>query len=388
MGLPSVRSSSVQNPRGGSYAVIMALSILPLMGLLALAFDLSYLQGVSYEVQNAAETGALAAARELKYSRQNITNARNASGNILRANFIDGRPIDPARMAEYVPCYWDGLSCSPSGGPMNAMRVRINRTRAKGSPISLFFTQAYGLETSEVFGRATAAIRNWDVMFVTDVSRDMVPVMAQVTVGVRSFLSRMRNSPLDAIGMVTVTGVATDASGTPGVKWQQLTPLVTPLDYATVDNRFSSLRICHSTYAPINPNVDMPDCDAPEGNKQDQGNNLGSGIDASVTELVNWGSEDSFKAIIVVTDRWPQHPTVGVVTTLYQNAAVEAANYAWANYVHVYVVFYNSTASMAEASFMRSLARGVGFSQEVSDPGLISTAISSLAMEVPIAQVQ
>ena len=379
-------SHAHQGRRNGSYAVIIALALVPLMGLLALAFDLSYLQNVSYEVQNAAEAGAHAGACGLKYGRLNDVGATAAADKVLRSNFIEGKPVDPPRMVDYTPCYWDGSSCSATALPHNALQVKVNRTIGKGRPVQLYFTQLYGLASSDVTATSTAAIRNWDVMFVMDVSRAMEPSIPAARTGALQFLDNMRNNPLDAIGMVTVTGVAADASNTSGTLWQQLTPLLDAFTTTTVRNRFNSLALCYSPYPAPNTNTQMPRCDAPlVGSRIDQGNNLGHGMLTAMDELVDWSSPGSFKAMVMVSNRSPNN---GPLTPTYRADATAAADLAWLNHIHVYVVFQNSTASTAEATFMRSLIRGNGTYQEAAAVTDLPTAIGSLAMEVPIAVVK
>lgn len=87
--------ASTGNRQGGAVAIIVALSLLVLVGMIGLVLDLGHLYIVKTELQNAADACALSAAREITGDANSLTRAENAGILVGGSNNVDfqGTPV-------------------------------------------------------------------------------------------------------------------------------------------------------------------------------------------------------------------------------------------------------------------------------------------------------
>lgn len=160
---------------GGSALVLITVSLVVLIAMAGLAIDLGYMYANKTRLQKAADAGALAGAGRLNgtglvtYSNQ--TGARNGAKHFADPNFKDNTftpnldintTNDPG--GDIVLGNWNPRATphfTPSGAPVNAVRVVARRTGDTGTGIgantkfNLFLGKVAGFDT---MGAAAAAV--------------------------------------------------------------------------------------------------------------------------------------------------------------------------------------------------------------------------------------
>lgn len=81
--------ANLKNRQGGAVAIIVALSLFVLVGMIGLVLDLGRLYIIKTELQNVADACALAAARELNGDANSLTRAENAGITVGGRNRVD-----------------------------------------------------------------------------------------------------------------------------------------------------------------------------------------------------------------------------------------------------------------------------------------------------------
>jgi Flp pilus assembly protein TadG len=150
-------------------AVLVALSLLVLMGFAALAIDVGYLKIARNELQTAADAAALAGARKLvPYLRPGVpnwTDGHTEAGNRISLNKAVGKTLSQATVAYG---YWDvasttqkdvQLSSAGMGTPLPAVQVTVAKNASEnGGPIRTFFAGLLGIPTANSSAKAVAVI--------------------------------------------------------------------------------------------------------------------------------------------------------------------------------------------------------------------------------------
>jgi hypothetical protein len=130
----------------GAVAAIVAISLICLIGMLVLTFDLGHSVALKRNMVNGTDAAALAAARECGLARGEPA-AMNAAADLLVDNneaatllpLPDGFQVDP-----------DGAQCDGSGGGVG--RVTVGAT----VPVEYFFAPIFGFNNGTVEATATA----------------------------------------------------------------------------------------------------------------------------------------------------------------------------------------------------------------------------------------
>jgi Flp pilus assembly protein TadG len=130
----------------GAVLAIVAISLLVLLGMLVLTFDLGHGVALKRNMVNAADSGALAAAREcgLAHGRRG---AETAAGQLVASN-------NPAATVTDVQIHPSDAVCSGAGNPdpdgKNTVTVTVS------VPQEYFFAQIFGFDGGTVVASATA----------------------------------------------------------------------------------------------------------------------------------------------------------------------------------------------------------------------------------------
>lgn len=160
--------------RRGNVAVLCAIMMIGLVGLIALAIDIGYLLVVRDQLQRTADASALAAAWELvdadallrrSDTNQLTTNARTVANRYAELNpvltktiamsqsdVVVGYLTDPTNPASEL--HTDGYSLP------NAVQVFARRTANQNGEVPLFFARALGFDQAGVQAHATAVLIN------------------------------------------------------------------------------------------------------------------------------------------------------------------------------------------------------------------------------------
>lgn len=154
--------------RKGNYAVILAATLVVMLGFGALAVDVSWMHVVRAQAQDVADAASQAAM--IVYKRTGDTTAGEAAAaGIVARNPIGGDPGDLERI-DFG--YWDTTggvrTFVPSSEGINAARVTVSRVGANA--VALFLARVFGREDFEVRARATSAQRDLRVLLVMDIT--------------------------------------------------------------------------------------------------------------------------------------------------------------------------------------------------------------------------
>lgn len=159
-----------KNQRGAA-AIMVAIVIVLLLSFTALAVDLGYRHVAKNELQNVADTSALAAARQLGANYEPMNYAQQQSyvcdpapivataQNIAVKNKAGGVNI-AVDSADVVIGIWDGSTkvLTPTLNRPTAVKVTARRDGTTNGPVSTFFARIFGSDTMSVTADATAAL--------------------------------------------------------------------------------------------------------------------------------------------------------------------------------------------------------------------------------------
>ena len=155
-----------QDDRRGAIAVLTAVLLVPLIGMLAFSIDVGYLLKKRAELQRSADAAALAAVQDLipdpfgnqdldavratlrSYTSSNVTDV--AGFTVLDSDIKIGR-FDPATVYSGFTILDDGV--------FDTVRVTLRRDGSANSPIPLLFGGIFGIVDSEVSATATAVLQ-------------------------------------------------------------------------------------------------------------------------------------------------------------------------------------------------------------------------------------
>ncbi len=145
----------------GAVVIFFAASVMLLLGIAAIAIDLSYLYSLRGKLQNTADAAVLAGAKELpnadaaktvalSYGPKNM--AVKEHGTVLAGDDVENGN-------------WNFRTRTFTAGdePVNALRVTARRSDDNSNAVSLFFAQPLGFETSDVVTQAVSVLLNISV---------------------------------------------------------------------------------------------------------------------------------------------------------------------------------------------------------------------------------
>lgn len=156
--------------QSGAISVLIALSIVVLLGMGALAIDVGHLSVVKSELQKAADAGALAGARGLvPYDnvslppQPNWLEGQTRATQTVRENKADGKPLTDCQVQSG---YWSfatktlqSTGILPTSADVPAIKVTIAKTVGKnGGPVQMLFGPILGKRFSDVSAQALAFI--------------------------------------------------------------------------------------------------------------------------------------------------------------------------------------------------------------------------------------
>lgn len=161
--------SMIKNQQGVT-AIVTAITMLMLIGFIALAVDVGYLYATRNELQNVADAAALAATRELgtiyqtmSYEAQqnyNVSGDRTSIVNVAKAVALKNQAANvniDIDSADIEIGTWDGSSLTVTDEQPDAVRVRARRDSGINGPIATFFARIF-TDSMSVSADATAAL--------------------------------------------------------------------------------------------------------------------------------------------------------------------------------------------------------------------------------------
>ncbi len=151
----------VRARRRGAIAVLAAILLVLLFGMVAFAIDVGYICLVRTELQCTADAAAHAAIFELPNGNQ-VTAVAKQYAALNSPSASDSILVD----SDVVMGNWDGQSRTFSqpvpAGEANAVQVTVRRSQSAQNPVPLFFGQIMGRNTANVEATAIAMRPNSD----------------------------------------------------------------------------------------------------------------------------------------------------------------------------------------------------------------------------------
>lgn len=344
--------------RDGAIAAISAVSLVVILGMGALAIDMSYAYSERNLLQVTASAAALAAAPELSDQPEMVAKAlAYAEANMPAArhgSVLDGSDV--------VRGNWNPASktWTPGVMPYNAVQVTTRRSGANGNQLDLFLAPILGLESLDMEASAVAYFRAptaWDVALVQDVTGTFAEEIGDARVADQVMLDCVANNFVNARMGLTAFTATSDVM----MPMQSVGLPENLSNYVAMSDAIDLLDSCG--------NFAMPPC---------SGTHVGAGIEAAIDQLDSYVPDQGIigQAIVIVGDGRPQalpHAQVFYPESDYYSLcdgdcsnldlaqmAVLAADEAESKGYDVYVVFYDEENDDDAAEFFESLVRGAG----------------------------
>ena len=164
--LPSVKKSS----RRGAVIVLAAFLMIAMLGMVAFSVDMGYILLVKSELQNAADSAALAAGAKLSDSRANL---ESTAQTYSQKHAAGGGAVSLLTSdIQYGVWDQDTRSFTATQQVGNALRITARRNNTTGFN-NLFFARVLGHSTFDVAASAIALGNPRDICFVVDLSGSM-----------------------------------------------------------------------------------------------------------------------------------------------------------------------------------------------------------------------
>src|SRR3954468_4218337 len=149
----SVRAGGRRARSKGVAAVYLLVLLAGLLAVASLGVDYAHVQLVKAELERAADAGARSGALAMATNRAGSfkTDALSA----VRLNRVDERTV-PDAAVDVDSGHWDPVTRTfqVGGTPVDAVRVTVNRTAAKGNAVGLMFAGVIGMSRCDVRGSA------------------------------------------------------------------------------------------------------------------------------------------------------------------------------------------------------------------------------------------
>ena len=164
--------------RTGAIIPLLAISLVAILGVVALAIDIGSLALAKNQLQNAADAGAFAGARELNETSASTGNVNFAAQNVLQKTFVLGSAVTPSvstittdlgtyefdqARSKFVADYGNKRSSERYG----AVKVDINMSKPNS------FARIFNSSAISVRANAQAVHRPRDIVMVLDFSGSM-----------------------------------------------------------------------------------------------------------------------------------------------------------------------------------------------------------------------
>jgi Flp pilus assembly protein TadG len=152
--------------RKGAIAVLAAVFMVVMLGMVAFSVDVGYIAKTQDELQNAADAAALAAADVLVNGNAAAT---TAAQTYLALNNVAGQPLDPANMTVTIGTWnTNTLAFTPTSQSPGAVQVTL-----VDNNLPLFFGRVLNKNTVNLQAQSIAMYQPRDIMLVLDFSASM-----------------------------------------------------------------------------------------------------------------------------------------------------------------------------------------------------------------------
>jgi Flp pilus assembly protein TadG len=333
------------------------------LGMCALAIDLSALAVAKGELQNAADAASLAAVSALK-SGQTRAEAIAAAQAVAAENAATGQSVQLAAADVTFGSYDADTDTFDKESFANASAVRVNARRtsdAPGGAVGLFFAGIWGNRSADLEAEAVAAMRKRDIVIVQDITFSFLEEIEDAKVADAALVNQLATQALagDRIGLVTFNEAATKDLTLTSVADQQ----------STILSAVKKIQACSSSR--------LPNCG---------GTHIAPGLQAATSILST--STNAEKVVVLVSDGMPYPSTR-------RQPAIAAADAADQESVNIFVVTLTQEKGGgsygnggADAEFNAGLVRGYGKAYETADAKQLDNLLLKILHEMPIRLVE
>lgn len=367
-----VRQFNLIRSRRGAWLPLVIVSFTVLIGFVAFAVDLGYISMVKNELRAACDAASLAGASGLPVSP---AEARRRAIEIGEQNIVNGKPIE-IRDSDIELGTWNASTkqfsalAGSSEATATAVRITARLSADRGNQVNLIFAPLLGQKTAQMKISAVAGFSyGADLVIVQDITSSFADELEDAKAGDLALVTDLYNggNGLSYVGIVAHTG------------WGKTLALLQPIstNFATLSGIITSLKHCG--------NPGMPPC---------SGTDPASGIEEAIKVFndSSYVSRGGAKVIVLVSDGEPtnnsngSHPTLNATQLL--TLAQQKADEAWAQKIHLYVVFFNRDNSQPAADRLRTLIRGRGDFVQVTNAADLPAALRSITKKLPTQIVQ
>ncbi len=369
--------TTLYNRRRATVAVLVAITIVAVVGFAALTVDVGYLYNVRGDLQRTVDSAALAGASAIVVSPGEVVTRAKSFGNLndtaagatdIKSNDVELGSWDPNTRV-FTKLTGDDEAFA------DACRVTARLSEGTGNAVPLFFAGIFGKTNADVSASATAQFGTaeaWDVVIVQDKSGSFTDTLDLAKEADRSLVQCLKDHTDNAsqLGFVTYTGSA------------QLTVPLQSLEFG-----FNQLMTAIDNLGPC--------CWWFCGSKLPckTGTDIAAGLDVAINALQNSTSDPEIgKAIVIVSDGKPQSTAWAPVPddAGLRAQAVASANAADAAGISVFSIYYAGTSATPDedAVFLESLIRGGGTFHKTVDAGELSNLLWKVCASLPLMLVE
>jgi hypothetical protein len=360
----------------GSVATLVLLGLIPLIAVLVLVVDVGLLLTARTQLQNAADSAALAAMGAMRDSGRFGAAVREAERYArLQAVLDGGVALDPADVV--LGSFDPATRQFRAGSGLGSAAIRVVARRSAGAPsgpIRLLFAGVLGREWADVGAEAVAAVRRRDLVIVQDRTVSFVDSFDAALAGDRALIRAMADQglPGDRVGLISFARDVTEEAA--------LTELAGGGESYLL-GRVDAMRVCRSSGSPGGP------C---------YGTDTGIGIDQARRMLLDQALPgDAERVVVVVSDGVPCLLEYGGWSAVIrgQQVATAAADRADEAGIHIFVVTLDQAETghaclSADVAFNESLARGHGGAVATTDPQKLDDFLVSILRRMPLYLVR
>lgn len=346
--------------RRGSSLVYALIIILIVAIFASLAVDYGMVQLARVQLAAAADAAALAGASGLSAGP---AEARARAKAVATMNTVNGNPLTLLD-SDIQLGRWDASTRQftvlngPSEYDANAVRVTGHLTAQRGTSVRMMLLSMGGSRFVDVQASAigAASTDNVDAVLVQDVSGSFADEIGLARTGDVALLNSL-NSPSSNsyFGVVGFAGTA-----------------VTLSPIKRVANNISSLTDA----------IGMLTVGGPSMPPISSGTDIAAGIEQALNLFNSHPVSANMRTMVIVSDGEPTSSQQGAHPSLNSSELLDLArakaDQAWANGIHVHVVFWDSENNPSSAAKLKSLVRGKGSFVHVTDPADLPTAIGLL----------
>jgi Flp pilus assembly protein TadG len=382
---------------------LMALGMTVFFGFATLGFDLAYIRYARLQLQNATDAAAHAALVQLR-ATGNVTAARTIAKSVAAQNRVWGNTLTLLD-SEIVFGGWnfDTRSFSQGITPANAVQVNGTRSALTGvnGAIGTSFGRILGTNSVNLSHTGTAAYRIRSIVIAQDVTgsfADNIDMAAAADVTMLDALYGF-NVPADRIGMQLFTGASTQFTALSNLQTR----------YGTVRGQWAgdgklagdatkSSGITSCNKLDLDPTISAPFNHAwvPHCSNGGDGTNQGAALKSAMDQLQAQSQPYETRVIVLITDgepacctgpgAWPTCTTAGACADARAQYGVDMANAADAAGIDIFTVSFG--ASVSQAVYNASLARGIGVAYNTPDATQLASILVQIAGTIPIALVR